>query len=176
MRTAFTRTASILTVLAFAACAPGDEAETPPAEETTPAATTPATTPAPTPRTSMVVPGADAPTASGQLRITDNTDGSTELNLNVTGLPAGDHAWHIHSAACGTDGPIAVPITSAGDQEGIGDPFTVGEDGSGNATVTIPADRLSQDQIRMGQYSVHVHAGTVEQMGASLICAPLTAQ
>lgn len=171
MRTAFTRTTSILMALAFAACAPGDQAETPPAEETTPEPPPPAMAPAP--RTVMIVPGTDAPTATGEMRITDNTDGSTEINLTLSGLPAGDHAWHIHSAPCGTDGPIAVPITTAGEQQGIGTALTVGEDGSANATVTIPADRLSQDQIRMGQYSVHVHAGTVEAMGASLICAPL---
>jgi len=172
MRTAFTRTASIVLALAFVACAPGDEAETPPAEETTPEMAPPAM--APVPRTVMIVPGADAPTATGEMRITENTDGSTELNLVVNGLTAGDHAWHIHSAPCGTDGPIAVPITSAGDQAGIGNPVTVGEDGSANATVTIPADRLSQDQIRTGQFSVHVHAGTVEEMGASVVCAPIT--
>jgi Cu/Zn superoxide dismutase len=150
------------------ACGPRDTEETPPAEETAPP---PAMAPAPV--TLSFIPDPAHAAVTGTLRVTAATDGSTEIVADLTGLTPGEHAWHIHSAPCGTDGPIAVAISATTDMEGIGSALNADATGHATGTATVAAARLTQDQLRSGQYAVHVHEGTGTSMGPSVACVTI---
>ena len=47
-------------------------------------------------------------TASGTVRLTENTDGSVTVKVDLTGVPAGVHGFHIHDKGdCGDNGNAA---------------------------------------------------------------------
>jgi Cu/Zn superoxide dismutase len=154
------------------ACEPRDETETETmeGEETTPPSPPPATTAQP--REIPFEPGPAGATSAGMLRVTPQNDGGMEYAVELTGLTPGEHAWHIHSGACGTEGPVVLPITDTPDMEGVGDPVQVGEDGRGTATVTIPADRISA--LGTGPHSLHVHERAGTDPGPSVACANIS--
>ena len=171
-----------LTGLVAAACA-RDEAdvddEVVPGTETTPPAT-----PEPAPAGDMLVStttfektaaaGERAITGTAELRRTGmDANSPFELHVRLTGLTADtDHPWHIHRGTCSdADAPIAIAITDAAGQDGVGDPLKPGADGVAEQTVRIPTERLTQEQLNTESYSVHVHEGAVATPGAGIACA-----
>src|SRR5687768_17764813 len=47
-------------------------------------------------------------TATGTVRLTENTDGSVTVKVDLTGVPAGVHGFHIHDKGdCGDNGNAA---------------------------------------------------------------------
>lgn len=144
----------------------------------------PAATPAPSPDaaapaaggaaiTSAVTGSADHSGISGQAQVTPSADGLT-LTLNLTGAPAGPHAWHIHQAACGVSGaPIVVALSEKPNQPAVVGELQVAADGSANATANIPASMLTLDQLRTGDYALHVHRTGGAEHGPSIACATL---
>jgi hypothetical protein len=87
-----------------------------------------------------------------------------ELMVRLEGLTA-NHAWHIHQGACSNaEAPVAVPFTDA---------LTAGADGVAERTTTITSDKLTQQHLETGEYSVRVHAGGTDQPGQAIACADI---
>jgi hypothetical protein len=178
------RTAPLLVGLAWLpACDRGDEydeLDTEEGFETTPADEVPPLTPDPmagegVERTAQFESVGEGG-ASGTLRILDGGAAGTQLAVDLTGLSEGEHAWHIHNAPCGQEGTVVVPFTDTEAEEGIAEPLRVGADGNAIATVIVPSDRLSQDELRSGQYSLHVHERGGVDHGATVACVNLQQQ
>ena len=94
--------------------------------------------------------------------------------MNLTGVPEGEHAWHIHQGACGTkDAPVVVPFTATKDKPGIGSPLVAAAGGSTTAEVTVPSSVLTTQQLQSGDYSLHVHQKSGTDHGPSIACANL---
>jgi Cu/Zn superoxide dismutase len=100
-------------------------------------------------------------------------NGDFRLRVHVQGIGEGEHAWHIHAAPCGQEGPVVVPFTETEDGPGLAQPLRPGEDGVAEATVTVPADKLQLDQFRNGDYSLHVHQKGGVDHGPTVACANL---
>jgi hypothetical protein len=49
----------------------------------------------------------------------------------------------------------------------------VGADGSATATANVPASMLTVDQLRSGEYALHVHRTGGAEHGPSIACANL---
>jgi Cu/Zn superoxide dismutase len=114
----------------------------------------------------MFAPGHAGTNVAGTVRVTPLESGGTELLVDLTGLTAGEHAWHIHSGACGTEGPIVLPITATVDMEALGAPIQAGEDGRAAAGVTT---------LGPGPFSLHVHERGGIDAGASVACSNVSA-
>lgn len=96
------------------------------------------------------------------------------LEVTLDGLNQGEHAWHIHSGPCGEQAPVAVAITQTADSEGIGEPIDVMSEGaSARASVEVPGDQLSLEQLRSGEYSVNIHQSGGVDHGPAVACADL---
>lgn len=119
----------------------------------------------------------DRPGVATSDRATTGAEMSGEglrLTVEIEGLSQGEHAWHIHSGPCGEEAPVVVAITPTADMEGIGQPLTASREGENvRASVTVPGDELTLDQLRSGEYSLHVHAQGGEDHGATVACADL---
>ena len=96
------------------------------------------------------------------------------VEAEINGLAEGDHAWHIHSAPCGQEGPVVVAFTPTSDMEGLSQPLTAGQDGSARGSASVPSDQLSLDRLQSGQYSLHVHTQGGVDHGPTVACADLT--
>ncbi len=96
------------------------------------------------------------------------------LVVSVNGLSQGEHAWHIHSGPCGQPAPVDVAITTTADQQGIGQPLTADQSGNAMGSVTVPASRLTFDQLQGGQYSLHIHQQGGVDHGPTVACADLS--
>ncbi len=108
----------------------------------------------------------------GVLRIEDDDHGRPELSVNITGLPAGYHGFHLHAkGVCdpkSVDPKTGSPFFSAGphfdlhakshpDHSGDLPDLLVGADGTGSTKVTT--DRFHVDQLLDGDGSaLVVHA------------------
>lgn len=113
---------------------------------------------------------------SGRVEILPSADGASAFRVNVSlqNVPAGEHAWHIHQGACGAkDTPVVVPFTEDGDKPAIAAPIAAGADGAVTADVAVPANLLTVDQLRSGDYSLHVHQKTGADHGPTIACANL---
>jgi hypothetical protein len=169
-----------------AACAPRDETEeleemAPPATETQPIA--------PEPAADLVVSRADfQPTStaagssiSGTAEVrrasgagtpgTGATAGAAaggealEVHVRLQGLTA-EHSWHIHQGACSTArAPVTVSFTQ---------PLQAVA-GVAETTAPIPQDKLTEQQLQSGQFSVRVHEST-RQGAATIACADIQHQ
>ncbi|HEY7529106.1 MAG TPA: CHRD domain-containing protein [Gemmatimonadota bacterium] len=116
--------------------------------------------------------GAAGQPIAGSVEIVPQAPGDDlEARVRVTGLTPGEHAWHIHSAACGAEAPVVVAFTSTKELEGTAGPLDAGSDGVAQGSGEIPADRLTRQQIESGSYSVHVHAKGGVDHGPSVACA-----
>lgn len=184
--------AALVAMLALGACAePGDDADM--AEDTAQASAPAPTTPRPVvsvafqpgagPAAAQVSGNADvfrgrmpaASAAPGDTGAADTgqpaRDGFT-LSVHLSGLTAGDHAWHIHSGPCGADGPVVVPFTVTPQGPGIDDPITVAAAGGmAMDTAFVPADRLTLDALQGSPHSLHVHARGGLDHGPTVACA-----
>jgi Cu/Zn superoxide dismutase len=161
-------------VIALPACAK-DENEAYTDAETNPAAEAPA--PA-TPALLMTVPmeAAGGSTVGGEVQIlpVENDANAFKVSASFTGVPEGDHAWHIHQGACSAQGtPVVVPFTEDKDKPAIATPITAGADGSATAEVVVPANLLTVTQLRDGDYSLHIHQKTGTDHGPTIGCANL---
>ena len=96
------------------------------------------------------------------------------VEVSLNGLSEGDHAWHIHEAPCGEKGPVVVPFSATADEEGLTGDLTVDQSGRAESSVEVPAADLALDQLRNGQYSVHVHAQGGVDHGPTVACADLS--
>lgn len=113
---------------------------------------------------------------SGRVEILPSADAANAFRVSVTfqNVPAGEHAWHIHQGACGVaDAPVVVPFTEEKDKPAIAAPITAGADGAVTADVAVPANLLTVDQLRSGDYSLHVHEKSGTDHGATIACANL---
>jgi Cu/Zn superoxide dismutase len=129
--------------------------------------------------TSNFEPVAGATTAgpvTGTVTVLEGIDpmGDYKIAVRIEGLTPGEHAWHIHSGSCGgAESPVVLSFTETKEGPGIGQPLTAGESGMAEATVTVPKDKLTLDQIKNGDYSLHVHEKGGIDHGASVACAAL---
>ena len=95
------------------------------------------------------------------------------LAVHITGLTPGEHAWHIHSAPCGQKGPVVVPFTETENGPGIAEALSPGDDGIAETKVDVPQDKLSLDELKSGDYSLHVHEKGGVDHGPTVACANL---
>lgn len=169
------RVAPLLAGMMIMACGPADDADldTMPGAEVpgVPETDLPTTEPTAMESTAMFEPGPAGANVSGMVRIIPS-DEELRLEVQLNGLTEGEHAWHIHNAPCGEEGPIVVAITPTADHpEGVGDPIEAGADGSAEADVTIPRDRIPP-----GLQNVLGTSGMVGQPGAATGQADTAAQ
>jgi|GEM_PF-5060544 len=98
-----------------------------------------------------------------------------QIQVEVQNIPAGAHAWHIHSASCSDlSAPIVVPFTATASSDGLAAPIEVSDPVMPVvASALIPADRLSQEQLDAGAYSLHIHQNAGVEHGPTIACANL---
>lgn len=104
----------------------------------------------------------------GTLEIVDRS-GTPELVVELQGLPPGEHAWHIHSAPCGQEGPVVLALSTTSDMEGTVGPVTVDQEGRIDRTVSLPG--LDRMWIGVGSHSLHIHERPGTDHGPTLACA-----
>jgi hypothetical protein len=165
----------ILVMAALTACQ-AETDETMP--EDTPPATEPAAAPAAPPAALMSsdIQPEGGSSVAGRVEILPSADAANafRVSVNLQGVPQGDHAWHIHQGACGAkDTPVVVPFTEDKDKPAIDSPITAGADGAVTRDVSVPANLLTIDQLRSGDYSLHVHQKAGTDHGPSIACATL---
>lgn len=96
------------------------------------------------------------------------------LEVMLNGLSQGEHAWHIHSGSCDEQAPVAVAITPTADMEGIGQPLNVtSANATAQASVEVPGDQLTVEQLESGEYSLNVHERGGTDHGPAVACADL---
>lgn len=100
-------------------------------------------------------------------------DGFT-VTVRLNGLAEGEHAWHIHSAPCGTDGPVVVPFTETENEPALDGPLTARAGGVAADTAFVPASVMSLDSVQATPHSLHVHAQGGVDHGPTVACADLT--
>lgn len=106
----------------------------------------------------------------------DTRDGDYRLTVRLGGLGPGEHAWHIHSGPCDSDAPVVVSFTPSEKRDenvDLSKPLIPGEGGVAEATVTVPHDQLSLDELVSGEYSLHVHQTAGVDHGPTVACANL---
>lgn len=110
----------------------------------------------------------------GTVRVVD-LPGTEDMQIQVeaTGLPPGEHAWHIHSGSCAQPGEIVVPFTSVGQMRGVDEPIEIEANGRGEESAPIPGSLLTEARLRSSAYSVHIHAQPGMNPGARIACADL---
>jgi Cu/Zn superoxide dismutase len=151
------------------ACAPADDAELTPDE--TQEMAQPAPQPVEdAPWTVDIEPGPAGANVVGSMQV-EPVGNDTQVRLTLAGLAPGEHAWHIHNAPCGEQGPVVFPFTATADMDGTTDPVTAAEDGTATATATVPGDRLMRSELRNGRYSIHVHERGGLDHGDTVACA-----
>jgi Cu/Zn superoxide dismutase len=127
--------------------------------------------------TASFEPGEGAPEGevNGTVTVLEGAEpgGDYQLAVRVDGLSPGEHAWHIHSAPCGQEGPVVVPFTPTEEDRGLAQPLTPGAGGTVDVNVTVPRDRLTLAQLGSGAYSLHVHQKGGVEHGPTLACANL---
>jgi superoxide dismutase, Cu-Zn family len=106
-------------------------------------------------------------TAAGTVNLTQLGDGSVRVDVNLTGVPAGTHGFHIHEKGdCGDNGnaagghynPLGTPHGAPNaDQKHAGDFGNVTADASGNVRTTFTTR------------SITVAEGTTTAIGHAII-------
>ena len=126
----------------------------------------------------------------GNFELTPDPSGGATLNVELEGLTPGEHAWHIHQAECGTDGPVVIAFTPTPDMQPVPGalPLIAGEDGRVTAGLVIPQSELDKLQgspmDETGQprdmagdterkFSIHVHQQAGADHGPTVACANL---
>lgn len=98
------------------------------------------------------------------------------VEVTLAGITEGEHAWHIHEAACGQQGPVVVPFSAVPGEEGLTGELEADDTGRVEEEATVPSDRLTFDQLRTGTYSLRVHAQGGENHGPAVACADLSVE
>ena len=111
---------------------------------------------------------------SGTVRVID-LPGTSDMQIQVeaNGLPAGGHAWHIHTGTCQQPGAIVVPFTPVGQREGLDEPITADANGRATEDGPIPSSMLTQEQMAANPHIVNIHANPGASPGGAVACAPL---
>jgi len=153
-------------------CAPDDDADE--TAGAAPAAEAPPPPPAAVPAITVEVKGEGTGSAVvGQALVTPAADGF-EFAVNLNGVPAGAHAWHIHQGTCGEkDTPVVVPLSGEPSKPGLTSDLTPDANGAVTATVQVPAGMVTVEQLKAGGYSLHVHEKTGADHGPTIACADL---
>lgn len=107
---------------------------------------------------------------TGTIRTVERS-GRLVLEAEFLGLPPGEHAWHIHSGACGTDAPVVLALSSTSEMEGTVGPIEADADGHADRTVALPG--LDRSWIGANDHSLHVHERPGTDHGPTLACANL---
>lgn len=180
------RTPSLLalaSVLTIAACGPGedaaDELEVPGdevAEEPTDVRETPMPEYTETVQSDFTSGEEAEVEIIGTLHLMEPTSAAApgaplRIRVQMSGLPAGEHAWHIHAGPCDASAEVAVALTATEEQDGITQPLTSDDMGVAEAEVEVPG--LAERWMGSGDHSVHVHEGSGTDFGPSIACATL---
>ena len=146
-----------------------------PTTETAPPVTTPAPMP-PTPLMTVAMQPEGTSKVTGEVQVlpVDGDANAFRVSAHFMSVPEGEHAWHIHRGACGTkDAPVVVPFTPDKNQPGIASPVTAGADGNATAEASVPSTMLSVEQLKSGDFSLHIHEKGGSDHGPSIACANL---
>lgn len=180
MTSRITPALALASALALAACGPGEDAqyEQPdtPGEEPIDVRETPMPEYTETVQSDFTaVEGVEAE-ITGTLHLLEPTTVASpgapmRVRVQVSGLPPGEHAWHIHAGACEADGEVVIPFTATADEEGIADPLTPDAQGIAMAEIEVPA--LADRWMGTGDHSIHVHEAAGTEPGPALACADL---
>lgn len=108
----------------------------------------------------------------GTVQLAPNVDG-TSLHVVAHGVPAGEHAWHIHRGTCTDSGPVVVAFTDTDSMTGIGQALIADADGNVDTRVDVPNASLDADSLEMGPFSLHVHEKSGTDHGPTIACADL---
>lgn len=103
--------------------------------------------------------------------LTEGDAAPVTLTIEALGLPPGNHAWHIHQGACGSSGPVQIPLSSTADMEGITGPLEVSDEGDADAEVEL--DALPRSAVGAGQHSLHIHVEEGIDHGPTIACATI---
>jgi hypothetical protein len=116
---------------------------------------------------------AAAPAVSGEVAVVAGGDVEEPLELVVkgTGLPPGDHAWHVHTGPCGTSGPVRIPLSETAEAEGITGPIDVDDQGAFEESVEVP--ELNRTMIGTQAHSLHIHQNPGANHGPTVACATI---
>ena len=103
-----------------------------------------------------------------------NDSTSWKLAVNLTGLPAGEHAWHIHNGSCSQpNAPVLLPLSPVPGQKAIDGNLKANAQGMADDTVTVPDARLNPSELNQNKLSLHVHAKGGANHGATIACAAM---
>jgi Cu/Zn superoxide dismutase len=170
-----TRVVLAAAVLALPACQAQDDT----ADDADAPAQAATEAPAPaTPTLLMTIPieAESGSKVGGQIQIlsSDTDPAGFKVAASFTGVPEGEHAWHIHQGACGQkDTPVVVPFTEDKDKPAISEPIVATADGNVIKEVAVPGTLLSVQQLRDGDYSLHLHQKGGTDHGPTIGCATL---
>jgi Cu/Zn superoxide dismutase len=114
-----------------------------------------------------------APGLSGEVAVVagDDVDEPLELVVRGSGLPPGEHAWHVHTGPCGTDGPVRIPISETATAEGTSGPLEVNAQGEFDEAVEIP--ELNRTMVGTQGHSLHIHRNPGANHGPTVACATI---
>lgn len=107
----------------------------------------------------------------GRLSLVGEGDDPIELHVRGSGLPPGEHAWHIHEGACGSSGPVRIALSETADMGGITGALEVDRDGAFEESVEVP--ELTPDLAGRGGHSLHVHQRGGTDHGPTIACATI---
>lgn len=100
-------------------------------------------------------------------------DGGFSVVVNANGLSRGEHAWHIHDAACGEQGSVVVAMTPTSEMEGLAEPLRVRANGIAADTAYVPGRELHRQQLHQSPHSLHIHQRGGTDHGPTVACADL---
>lgn len=120
------------------------------------------------------VVGSEGVSVRGSVEMFRDAPDTFLLTVMLQGVPAGEHAWHIHRGKCdASNAPVAVALSQAGDEPALTGPLTAAADSTVNGTVAIPASEITSEQLRSGDYSLRVHSRAGPDHGPTIACADL---
>ena len=165
-------------LIALPACADNDadDIDADDADAPAPAATETPTPAGPTLLMTIPFEAEGGSNVGGQVQVLSNdTDpNGVRMAVSFTGVPAGEHAWHIHQGACGAkDTPVVVPFTEDKDKPAIASPIVPDASGNAMTEVAVPSNLLTVNQLRDGDYSLHLHQKGGVDHGPTIACATL---
>lgn len=151
--------------LALASCG-ADEGE-PEAvlEDTAAAAPAPDSAVAPAPVAGNMTHVTMAPlggSTAGGMAMVSSTGAAVDVNVQLTGLPEGAHAGHIHEGTCAAPGAPVAPLQEV----------TAGADGTGMITSTVEIDAAT---VTDGNHLIAYHERGAPDPGSPIVCGEIPA-
>lgn len=121
-------------------------------------------------------PATDTPRSHASAPGAANAQDGFTVAVRLNGLSDGEHAWHIHSAPCGTHGPVVAPFTETAEEPALDEPLRAQAGGVTADTAFVPASVLAFESIQSTPHSLHVHAQGGVDHGPTVACADLTGE